>query len=42
MTGISQSSISKLENGKRKADIPTVQKITTALGVKIADWAQRR
>lgn len=33
LTGISQSAISKLENGKRKVDFDTLDKIADALGV---------
>ncbi|MCL2337760.1 MAG: XRE family transcriptional regulator [Firmicutes bacterium] len=33
LTGISQSAISKLENGKRRADIETLEKIAAALNV---------
>lgn len=36
MTGISQSTISKLENGKRKVDIEILRKIAEALGVSLA------
>lgn len=35
MTGISQSTISKLENGKRSADIDILNKIATALNTDI-------
>ena len=35
MTGISQSSISKLENGKRKTDNMILEKIATALNISI-------
>lgn len=35
LTGISQSSISKLENGRRKADIEILMKIASALNISI-------
>lgn len=35
LTGISQSTISKLENGKKKADIELLEKIAEALGVSV-------
>ena len=35
LTGISQSSISKLENGRRKADIEILTKIASALNISI-------
>lgn len=37
MTGISQSTISKLENGKRSADVALLQPISKALNVEISD-----
>lgn len=38
ITGISQSVISKLENGSRRADIETIEKICNALGITLADF----
>ena len=35
ITGISQSAISKIENGKRKIDLCTLETICNALHVKI-------
>lgn len=35
LTGISQSTISKLENGKRKVDIELLRKIAEALGISV-------
>ncbi|MGS0745590.1 S24 family peptidase [Syntrophomonas erecta subsp. sporosyntropha] len=35
LTGISQSTISKLENGKRKADLEILEKIAHALGISV-------
>ncbi len=38
LTGISQSTISKLENEKRKVDIETLQKIADALEISIEEF----
>jgi len=38
MIGVSQPVISKLENGNRKADIETIEKICDALGITLIDF----
>lgn len=36
-SGVTEATISRLENGKQSARIPTVRKIAAALGVPAAD-----
>ncbi len=38
LCGVSQSTISKLENGNRTPDIPIIQKICDAFGITLLDF----